>query len=116
MRTSTPRASGMSEIFGCGMSVRWALPGFPGKTATAFMRFSLCHYVRKLLGLRDRPGGVDQADVAECLREVAQQLSGSRVDLLGQQADIVAVGDRAFEDLHRLVDLPGQGEGVGQPE
>ena len=39
---------------------------------------------RQPLGFGDRPGGIDQADVAERLREVAQQLAGRLVDLLGE--------------------------------
>ena len=41
---------------------------------------------RPVLSFGDRPGGVDQADVAERLGEVAEQLAGRRVDLLGEQA------------------------------
>src|SRR5262249_44738717 len=43
-------------------------------------------------GLGDRPGGVDEADMAERLREVADQFSAGRVDLLGQQAHVVDRG------------------------
>ena|SRR5260370_19970317 len=44
-----------------------------------------------LLGLRDGPGGVHQADVAECLREVAQQLTSRRIHLFTQQPDVVNI-------------------------
>src|SRR5690242_5586414 len=49
---------------------------------------------RKLLRLSADPRGVDQPDVAERLREVPDHLTAGRVDLLGQQADIVMVSDR----------------------
>ena len=42
------------------------------------------HARRRGLGLRDDPGGVDQADVAERLRVVADHLGSARVDLLGE--------------------------------
>ena len=35
--------------------------------------------------------GLDQAQVRERLREVSEQLAGRRIDLLGEQADVVAV-------------------------
>ena len=51
-----------------------------------------------LTGLPDRQRVVG-------LREVAEQLAGVRVDLLGQQADVVGVGDRPLERRGRPVDL-----------
>ena len=60
--------------------------------------------------------GVDQADVAECLREVADGFSGVGVDFFGEQADVVGVGDGGPERLFGRCGLAGQGEGMGQPE
>jgi hypothetical protein len=40
---------------------------------------------RRLLGLGDRPRGVDEADVAEGLREVAERSPVAGSTLLGQQ-------------------------------
>src|SRR3954453_11353603 len=67
-------------------------------------------------GLRDRPRGVDQADVAEGLGEVAEQLSRRRVDLLGEQAEVVAVAGRGLEDLAGPVGPAGERERLGEPE
>jgi hypothetical protein len=50
-----------------------------------------------LLGLGNGPGGVDEADVAERLREVPDHLAAAGIDLLGQQADIVYGGRGTFE-------------------
>src|ERR1700682_5406412 len=61
------------------------------------------------LRLRDRPGGVDQPDVAEGLREVAEQLPRTGVDLLGEQTDVVHVGDGALEHRPGPVRLPREG-------
>ncbi len=47
---------------------------------------------------RDRPRCVHQTDMAERLREVAEQLAGLGVDLFGQQPDVVDEGDGPFEN------------------
>jgi hypothetical protein len=51
------------------------------------------------LGFGYGPGGVDEPDVAEGLGEVAEQFTGGRVDFLGEQVDVVEVGDGTFEDV-----------------
>ena len=61
---------------------------------------------RPYLGPGDGPRGVDQADVAERLREVAEQVTGVRVDLLGEQPHVVDVADGPLE--HR--------RGPGRPD
>jgi tetratricopeptide (TPR) repeat protein len=66
--------------------------------------------------LGDGPGGVDQADVAERLREVADHLAAARVDLLGQQAHVVDGRHGALERRGGLVELSGQRLRVRQPE
>ena len=43
------------------------------------------------------PGGVDQSDVGERLREVAELPAGDQVDLLGKQPDVVGVPDDPLE-------------------
>ncbi|WP_155849492.1 hypothetical protein [Arthrobacter sp. H20] len=50
-----------------------------------------------VFGLLDQPGRIDEADVAEGLREVAELLAGGLVDLLGQQAGVVDVAHRVLE-------------------
>src|SRR6266536_1718748 len=58
-----------------------------------------------LLGLGDGPRGVDQPDVAERLREVADHLAVAGVDLLGQQPDIVDGGHATLEGHGGRLDL-----------
>jgi hypothetical protein len=58
------------------------------------------------LRLADRPGRVDEADVAERLREVADQLARLGIDLLGEQSDVVDEADRALEG--RRAPRPGR--------
>jgi MFS family permease len=69
-----------------------------------------------LLSLADRPGRVDESYVAERLREVAQQLPGVRVDLLGQQADVVDVSGGPLEHLTGALHAAGHRQGLRQPE
>ncbi len=42
-----------------------------------------------LVGLRDRPRRVDELDVRQGLREVAEQLAVADVDLLREKPDVV---------------------------
>src|SRR5690242_15001166 len=65
-----------------------------------------------LLGLADRPRRVDEPNVAERLREVAEQLAGRRVDLLGEQPDVVDVRRRPLEDGGGLLHLARERSGV----
>jgi hypothetical protein len=44
------------------------------------------------------PGGGDQTQVAERLREVPEQLAGARVDLLGHQPDVVYEAAEVLEE------------------
>jgi hypothetical protein len=61
------------------------------------------------LGFGDGPGGVDEPDVGEGLGEVAEQFTGGRVDFLGEQVDVVEVGDGTLEDVPCPRGLAGQG-------
>src|SRR5712691_200411 len=60
--------------------------------------------------------GVDERDVRERLREVADLAAAARVVLLGQQADVVAQREDPLEQRARLVDAPEQHVRVGEPE
>src|SRR5207244_6128755 len=62
---------------------------------------------RETFRLGDCPRGVDQADVAERLREVAEHLARAWLDFLGEQADVVGERDRLLEDASGAVDLTG---------
>src|SRR5450759_1199624 len=68
------------------------------------------------LGLGDCPGGVHEPNVAEGLREVAEQLARLGIDFLGQQPEIIAVTDGALEHLAGAPRLVRQRHGMGQPE
>src|SRR5438874_7485247 len=75
-----------------------------------------CSRARTPSGLGDSPGGIDQSDMAERLREVAEQFAGGGVDLLGEQADIVDERRRLREDALGPLDLPGHRKRLSQPE
>lgn len=49
--------------------------------------------------LRDRAGRIDETDVAEGLREVAEHLTRRRIGFLSQQADAADERDGTFEHL-----------------
>src|SRR5215469_6606654 len=69
-----------------------------------------------LPGLGDSPGGVDQANMAESLREVADHLTGAGVDLLSKQADVVDGGHRPLEGRSGCPDVTGERLRLRQPE
>ena len=54
--------------------------------------------------------------MAEGLGEVAEQLAAGRVDLLGQQPQVVGVAEEPLEQGGGPVGLAGEGEVVDQPE
>ena len=49
-------------------------------------------------------GGIDQRDVRESLREVADQAFALDIVFLGEQAEIVAQRKQALEEAARVVD------------
>jgi hypothetical protein len=61
-------------------------------------------------GLVDLPRRRDQADVAESLGKVAEMLSSSAVDLLGQQPKVVGESRQTREQRRCAIHLsrPGQ--------
>src|SRR5438477_11924872 len=59
---------------------------------------------------------VDERDVREGLREVAEVAARARVVLLGKQADVVGEAAKALEELARLVAAPEHDQAVGEPE
>jgi len=64
----------------------------------------------------DGPRGIDQPNVAEGLGKVAEVLATLRVDLLGQQADVVDVTVGSLEHLAGLIAPASGGKHVGEPE
>src|SRR5438552_7134483 len=69
-----------------------------------------------LLGVGDRGRGVDEPDVAERLREVPEQLTGRRVDLLREQADVVHVRGGPLERGPGALHLPRHRLRLCEPE
>lgn len=57
---------------------------------------------------QQRERGIDQPDMAEPLREVAQRRAVARVDLFGEQADVVRAGEQLLEALR----CPGEVAGL----
>src|SRR5208283_4805326 len=72
--------------------------------------------LRLSLALRNCPGRVDEPDMAERLREVAKELPGDWIDLLGQQADLIDEGGGTLENGPGPNRLAYLGQGLGQPE
>ena len=72
--------------------------------------------VAALPGLVQCVRGVDQADVAERLRSVAELLAGVRVDLLAEQPEVVGGSERPAQGVVGGVDLPGEGLRLSEPE
>src|SRR5205814_1422451 len=65
---------------------------------------------------RQRAGGVDDPHVAVRLRHVAQLPSVVRVELLGEQAHVVADVQDTLEELPPFVGLADEMQVVGQPD
>jgi hypothetical protein len=68
------------------------------------------------VSVADRQGGLDECGVGEGLGVVAEVTLVLGVDLLGQEAERVDEFQEVGEQLGRLVDPAGAGEGLDQPE
>src|SRR3974390_878332 len=62
------------------------------------------------------PGRVDEPDVAERLREVAEELIADLIDLFGQPTDVIDEGGAPLEHGSGPGRLARLGQGLGQPE
>src|SRR5260370_23070586 len=60
--------------------------------------------------------GVDQTDVAEGLRKIAQHAARERIELLGQQANVVAARKQSVEQLAGFGVAPLQDVIVEEPK
>ena len=67
-------------------------------------------------GLREIAGGVDQRDVRQRLREIAEHHAVDRIVFLGEQADVVAQPEQMGEALLRFAPAAHQRQRVGEPE
>src|SRR5512141_797535 len=64
-----------------------------------------CHV--PALHLLQRYRGVDETDVGEALREVAEGGAGVRIHFLGEEAQVVAIAEQRLESVGRAVDVAG---------
>ena len=69
---------------------------------------------RSAFGQRQR--GVDQADVGERLREIPERGSGLRVDLLGEEPDVVRVGEESLEGVRGPCQVAALRPALDRPE
>src|ERR1700722_13980528 len=90
-------------------SSRWAIRG--NRTARVSNERFLSEF-----GFRNGPSRVDEPDVAEGLRKVAQEFSADGIDLLGEEADVVDEGCRTLEDGAGTSRLSPPGQGLCQPK
>ncbi len=68
------------------------------------------------IGPRQGEGGIDQSDVSECLGKVAQRRAALGVDLLGEEADVVRVLQKALERLAGAAEVAPQSLSGDCPE
>ena len=61
-------------------------------------------------------GTVDERNMREGLRVVPQRPVGTRVDLLGKQAQSPGIGQEALEERARLINSPHHCKVIHQPE
>src|SRR6185312_5271247 len=73
-------------------------------------------YRGRAFNLREMRGGVDDLDMRESPRKVAEQAPRARIVLLGHQPEIVAHGQQALEQAYRVATPADQAEAVRQPE
>src|SRR5882724_582520 len=66
--------------------------------------------------LREVHRRVDERDVRESLREVAEVAARARIVLLREQTHVVGEAAQPLEEAARLVAAPEHDEAVGQPE
>ena len=105
-------------------SNRWPRRRFRGHVAVrqdrGVLRFVFRRPGRPLMRgtgrIGQRVGGIDQGDMRESLREIAQVATGDRVVLLGQQPKIVRQSEQPLEQAPGLGEPAAQGVGVAQPE
>src|SRR3954452_24100792 len=80
------------------------------------MRLSVPAVHRRRQGRQDVDRRVDEGEVRERLREVAEEALRLRVVLLGEEAQVVPECDETVEELVRLVVAAEQLVAVDEPE
>src|SRR6266542_99673 len=98
MRMSTPRPHGTSESDGLRRSARWTLPGFRGKTATAF--------IGRSDGLREADAARRESDLHRTRRDAAARRAVEDIDEDALEVDVGRVG---------AVARPGEVQGLRLP-
>src|SRR5438128_4346013 len=80
------------------------------------MSTTACDTVLGRLAGVERHAGGDHADMRERLREIADGLAARRLDLLGEEPDVVGAAEQALEQRLGLLAPAGVGEVLGRPE
>jgi hypothetical protein len=60
-------------------------------------------------------GGGDEANMAERLREIAERLAGARIDLLGEETEVVGEADDLVEEFFAAFTTTGASEKKAVP-
>jgi hypothetical protein len=61
-------------------------------------------------------GGVDDRNVRQRLREIADQVSATAIIFLGQQPDVVAQREQSLEQRNRVRLSAGKRKRIGEPK
>src|SRR5207244_3262896 len=69
-----------------------------------------------LVRLPEERGCVNQREVGQTLREIAEELLRRGIDLLGVEIDVVGQGEKILHGLGRLVEALGASERLHEPE
>src|SRR5262245_57691206 len=92
--------------------VNTVVPSMPATSVEPTMIVSVASVERSLAG----KGCVNQRQMNERLREVAEERAASRINLLGKQADVVGARDQAVHERRRFDRAAGPREGTDKPE
>src|SRR4051794_13483134 len=100
-------------------TTRWRKASWPRGRSDASDRlahFRLRPLLRRLLRMREIARRIDEREMREGLREIADEASRRRLVFLAHQADVVAQRYELFEQAHRLLAPAAHQISVGEPE
>src|SRR5438874_13796946 len=58
--------------------------------------------MRAFFAVTQRDGGINDPQMGESLWKISQRVTGVGIDLLGEKAHVVSIGERGFEGLVRF--------------